>query len=293
MPPRDLILIGLVVLAWGSNFTAMKIALEEMPPFLFVGLRFAILLPLLALFRRPNVPWLKIIAVGALINMGQFAFLFAALEADVTAGLASLLIQTQVPLTILLSILVFGERIRALQVAGLLVAMLGLGVFAASADGNVTLKGLGLILMGALCWASGNLVLRRVGPVNMLALFIWACIVPPLPMLALSMAVEGPAPFATLAAMSLRGWLSVIYVALASTVLGYSLWGSLLSRHPAATVVPFALLIPVVGLSASAMILGERPGPVDWLGGAVILTGLAMIQIRPRRGQAMPRRDRL
>ena len=111
MPPRDLALIGLVVLAWGSNFTAMEIALRHLPPFLLVGLRFAILLPLLAVLKRPALPWRKILAVGALINMGQFAFLFAALKADATAGLASLLIQTQAPLTILLSFLVFGERI--------------------------------------------------------------------------------------------------------------------------------------------------------------------------------------
>ena len=98
MPPRDLVLIGLVVLAWGSNFTAMKLALEELPPLLFVGLRFAILLPLLAVLKRPALAWWKILAVGALINMGQFAFLFSALRADATAGLGSLLIQMQAPL---------------------------------------------------------------------------------------------------------------------------------------------------------------------------------------------------
>ncbi|MGI3185809.1 EamA family transporter [Nioella aestuarii] len=293
MPLRDMVFIGLVVLAWGSNFTAMKLALEELPPFLFVGLRFAILLPLLVVLKRPNVPWWKIIAVGALINMGQFAFLFAALAADATAGLASLLIQTQVPLTILLSFLVFKERIRPIQVAGLLVAVTGLGVFALSAGGNVTLLGLGLILMGALCWALGNLVLRRMGPVNTLALFVWASLVPPLPMLVLSVSVEGPAPFATLAAMSVQGWLAVLYVALASTVLGYSLWGALLTRHPASTVTPYALLIPVVGLGVSGVILGERPAAMDWLGTAVILAGLAMMQIRPRRAPPPARRARL
>lgn len=290
MPLRDLILIGLVVLAWGSNFTAMKLALEDLPPFLFVGLRFAILLPLLVVLKRPKVPWWKIIAVGALINMGQFAFLFAALAAGASAGLASLLIQTQVPLTILLSFLVFGERIRPLQVAGLLVAVAGLGVFALSVGGSVTLTGLGLILMGALCWALGNLVLRRMGPVNTLALFVWASLVPPLPMLALSMTIESPTPFATLAAMTAQGWLAVFYVAIASTVLGYSLWGALLARHPASAVTPFALLIPVVGLSVAWVLLGERPAIADWIGAAIILTGLAIIQTRPRRARSAPRR---
>ena len=283
MPPRDLALIALVILAWGSNFTAMKLALEEVPPFLFVALRFAILLPLLMVLKRPAIGWGRIIAVGALINMAQFAFLFAALRADASAGLASLLIQMQAPMTILLSFLVFGERVRRLQAVGLIVALAGLGVFASSAGGAVTGLGLALILAGALSWALGNLVLKRVGPVNTLALFIWASLVPPLPMLGLSVLYETPAPLGTIAAMSAQGWMAVIYVALASTVLGYSIWGALLARHPAASVTPFALLIPVVGVAVAAAILGETLTPRDLLGGAVILAGLALVQIRPRR----------
>lgn len=287
MPPRDLALIGLVVLAWGSNFSAMEIALRHLPPFLLVGLRFAILLPLLLVLKRPALPWRKIVAIGALINMGQFAFLFAALRADATAGLASLLIQTQAPLTILLSFLVFGERITTAQSLGLAVAVAGLAIFAANAGGNVTGLGLVLILCGAFSWSLGNLVLKRTGPVNTLALFVWASLVPPLPMLALSRAIEGPSPLATIAALPAEGWAAVIYVALASTVLGYSLWGALLARHPAARVTPFALLVPVVGVAVASIVLGERPDPLDWLGGAVILTGLALLQMGGRRGSAL------
>jgi len=285
VPPRDIGLIALVILAWGSNFTAMKLALEEVPPLLMVGLRFAILVPLIAVLKRPALPWSRILAVGALINMGQFAFLFAALNAEASAGLASLLIQMQAPLTIALSFLVFGERIRPLQIAGLALALAGLGVFAASSGGNVTGLGLALLLMAALSWACGNLVLKRVGRVDTLALFIWASLVPPLPMLALSVAVEGPAPFATIAAMSALGWLAVIYVALASTVLGYSIWGALLARHPAALVTPFALLIPVVGVSIAALVLGESLTPRDAIGGAIILAGLALTQMGAKRSR--------
>jgi len=285
MPPRDLILIALVILAWGSNFTAMKLALEEVPPFLFVALRFAILLPLLAVLKRPAIGWGRIIAIGLLINMAQFAFLFAALRADASAGLASLLIQMQAPLTILLSFLVFGEKVRRLQAVGLIVALAGLGVFATTAGGAVTGLGLALILAGALSWALGNLVLKRVGPVNTLALFIWASLIPPLPMLGLSVLYESPDPVATIAAMSAQGWMAVIYVALASTVLGYSIWGALLTRHPAASVTPFAMLVPVVGVAVAATILGERLTPSDMVGGIIILAGLALMQLRPGRSR--------
>jgi O-acetylserine/cysteine efflux transporter len=272
----------LVVIAWGSNFTAMKLALEEMPALLFVGLRFAILVPFLFLFPRP-ASWAAILAIGILINTGQFAFLFSAMEADVSAGLASLIIQSQAPITILVAALVFGERVRPMQAAGIALACAGLAMFGIAGGGNVTTMGLLLVLTGALSWACGNLVLRRLPGVNMTALFIWASLVPPLPMLGLSYAIEGPAPFATIAAASAEAWLAVVYVAVASTVLGYSLWGTLLSRHPAAAITPFALLIPVVGISVAALVLGETVTRGEALAALVVLAGLALSILGQRR----------
>lgn len=285
MPPRDLALLALVILAWGSNFSAMKIALAELPPFLFVGLRFAILLPLVALFPRP-AGWPAILAVGALINMGQFAFLFGAMAADASAGLASLLIQSQVPMTIVLAWAVYGERITRVQALGIALAVLGLagfGLVSGSATaGNITVLGLGLILCAALSWACGNLVLRRLPGVRMLPLFVWASLVPPLPMLALSVGLEGPTPLATLMALSQTGWAAVLYVAIASTVVGYSIWGTLMSRHAAAMVTPFALLIPLVGVGSAALVLGERITWPEAMAGAVVLAGLTLAVLGPR-----------
>lgn len=281
MPPRDLALVGVVILAWGSNFTAMKLALDELPPFLFVSLRFAILLPLIALFPRP-ARWPAILAVGALINMGQFAFLFSGLAAGASAGLASLIIQSQVPLTIVMAWAVYGERITWIQALGIGLAVLGLAGFGLASGGNITLAGLGLILCGAFCWALANLVLRRLPGTDMLALFLWASLVPPVPMLGLSLMTETAAPLATLAALSAAGWVAVIYVALISTVLGYSIWGTLMSRHAAALVTPFALLIPVVGIATAGVILGERVTAGEALAGLVVLAGLALAVLGPR-----------
>ncbi|MEX3015040.1 EamA family transporter [Gymnodinialimonas hymeniacidonis] len=281
MPPRDILLAIIVIFVWGTNFTAMKLALEELPPLLFVGLRFAILVPLLFFFKRP-APWLAIIGVGALLNMGQFAFLFSAMRADASAGLASLLLQSQAPLTILLAALVYGERITWLQAAGIALACAGVAGFALNGGGNITLWGLTLVMCGALSWACGNLILRRLPGVNMLALFIWASLIPPLPMLGLSALIEGATPFATLTALNPAGWGAVLYVAIASTIIGYSIWGALLSRHPAAQVTPFALGIPVVGIVTAAIILGERITLPEAIFGLVILIGIAVAILAPR-----------
>ncbi|WP_341861660.1 EamA family transporter [Gymnodinialimonas sp. 57CJ19] len=281
MPPRDLALVLCVILAWGSNFTAMKMVLEELPPLLFVGLRFAILIPLIALFPRP-ASWRAIIAIGILVNMCQFGFLFMAMRADVTAGLASLILQSQAPLTIILAALVFGERVSWPQVAGIALACLGLAGFGIAGGGNITLIGLALVLCGALSWAFGNLVFRRLPGVNMAALFIWSSLVPPLPMLGLSWAFEGPTPFATIATMGLTGWAGVVYVAVISTIIGYSIWGGLLSRHPAAMVTPFALGIPVVGILTAWLVLGETLGALEAVSGVVILAGIALAVLGPK-----------
>lgn len=280
MPPRDLALVLLVIVAWGSNFTAMKLVLEELPPFLFVGLRFAILIPLIVFFPRP-ASWKAIIAIGLLVNMGQFGFLFSAMRADVSAGLASLILQSQAPLTILLAAIFYKERVSPVQIAGVALACLGVAGFAVAGGGNVTLVGLGLVLCGALSWACGNLVFRRLPGVNMAALFIWASLIPPLPMLGLSWTLEGAAPFATIAAMGMGGWAGVFYVAIISTIIGYSIWGGLLSRHPAAMVTPFALGIPIVGLLTAWIVLGETVSAFEAFSGGVILAGIALAVLGP------------
>jgi hypothetical protein len=180
------------------------------------------------------------------------------MEADVTAGLASLILQSQAPITIVLAALFSSANAcDLLQGAGIALACAGLALFGLAGGGQRHAP-----RPDAGADRRAVLVLRQPRParlpgVNMTALFIWASLVPPLPMLGLSLAAEGPAPFATIAALSLQGWLAVAYVAFISTVLGFSIWGALLSRHPAATITPFALLIPVVGLSVAALVLGE------------------------------------
>ena len=284
LPPRDLALIAVVVLAWGSNFTAMKLALEALPPALFVGLRFAVLLPLLAILPRPRASWRQILGVGLFINTGQFLLLFSGMAAGMSAGLAALILQAQAPLTIVLAVFVFSERTTVRQILGIALAAAGMAIIGGGGGGTVTALGLGLVLAGALSWALGNLVLKSLRGVPMLPVFVWASLVPPLPMLALSRTFETATPLAQIAALSPEAWLAVLYVAVISTVLGYSLWGAVLSRHPAARVTPFALLIPVVSMLVAGLVLGERLNGPEAIGSAVVLAGLALTVLRPQGG---------
>ena len=284
LPTPHLLLALAVVAVWGTNFVVIRWGLDGLPPFLFATLRFTFsALPWLLFVPRPKASWRSMAAVGVLLGPGQFGLLFFAINGHISPGLASLVVQVQVFFTIGLSLWLMRERVRGYQVAGLLLAIAGLGVIAAHLDASVTLLGLGLILAAAFFWAASNLVVKSLGGVNMLHFMVWSSVFAVPPLLAISLMVEGPA----LIAQSLRSagavvWASVLWQALGNTLFGYGVWNWLLARHPAATVTPLALLVPVFGMGASALSLGEAlPG---WkLGaGALVLSGLAVIVLWPR-----------
>ena len=285
MPLNHLLLALAVVFVWGTNFVVIRWGLDGLPPFLFATLRFTFsALPWLLFIPRPTAPWRKLAAFGVLLGVGQFGLLFLAMQGNISPGLASLVVQVQVFFTIGLSLLLMGERVRGFQIVGLLLALSGLGVIALNLDAAVvTWLGLALVLSAAFFWAGANLVVKSLGPVNMLHFMVWSSVFAVPPLLAISWFIEGPALMqsAVINATPLV-WASVLWQALGNTLFGYGVWNWLLARHPAATVAPLALLVPVFGMGASALSLGEAlPG---WKLGAaaLVLSGLAVIVLWPR-----------
>jgi len=285
MPLSHLLLALAVVFVWGTNFVVIRWGLDGLPPFLFATLRFTFsALPWLLFIPRPTAPWRKMAAFGVLLGVGQFGLLFLAMRSSISPGLASLVVQVQVFFTIGLSLLLMGERVRGFQIAGLLLALAGLGVIASNLDAAVvTWLGLGLVLSAAFFWASANLVIKSLGPVNMLHFMVWSSVFAVPPLLAISWFIEGPALMQSAVTQATPlVWASVLWQALGNTLFGYGVWNWLLARHPAATVAPLALLVPVFGMGASALSLGESlPG---WKLGAaaLVLSGLAVIVLWPR-----------
>ncbi|PYM25259.1 MAG: hypothetical protein DMD80_21525 [Candidatus Rokuibacteriota bacterium] len=153
---------------------------------------------------------------------------------------------------------------------------------------DLTLVGLGLSLLSAISWAIGNLLLKRLPSVSMRDLVVWLSLVPPLPALLLSLALDGPSGFArAVGALTWPAIVAVLYLGGVATVLAYAIWGDLLRRYPAATVTPFALLVPFVAAYASSLVFGERFGGLRLIGMALVLLGLAVIVLPwPRVGDA-------
>lgn len=280
-----------VVLIWGLNFVVMKIALEDLSPMLLGALRFtAASLPFLLFLPRPALPWRFLAGYGLAQGLGQFGFLFLGLELGMPAGMASVVMQTQAFVTLLLAGPVLGERATRWQWTGLVLALAGLLVIG-SAHGagpaDMTLVGFLLTLGAATMWAVSNLVARRAAahaPYDALPFIAWSSLFPILPFFALALWTDGGPQALLTQVTSARwpAWSALAYLALLATLLAYTLWTRLLQRHPAARVTPFSLLVPVVGLLAAGFFLAEWPNRLQWLGTAGVLAGLLVNQFGGR-----------
>ncbi|WP_374528368.1 EamA family transporter [Novosphingobium sp.] len=278
LPPLHLALALAVMAVWGTNFVVIKLALAHLPPLTLAALRFTFaFLPLALFIKRPAVSWTNLATYGVLIGAGQFGLLFTAMRSDITPGLASLVVQVQVFFTIGLSMRLTGEKVAHYQIAALLLAVAGLAVIALHTDGSATPLGLILVVGAALCWALGNMTSRAAGPVNMLAYVVWSSLFAVPPLLGLSLLTEGWPRISTgIAAADGKTWAAVLWQSVGNTMFGYGAWGWLLSRHPAASVAPLALLVPVFGLGASALLMGEAMPVWKLAAFALVMAGLAL-----------------
>ncbi|MDO3650766.1 EamA family transporter [Nocardia mangyaensis] len=283
MTTRDRFLGLTVVVLWGLNFLAIRIGLDHFPPFFFGALRFAVIaIPVLMFIPRPAVRTRWLLLYGTGFGILQFAFLFTAMRVGMPTGLASLVLQSSAPFTVLLGAVLLRERLRPVQIAGLVVAVLGMVVIGADRMAHATLLPVLLTLAAGLGWAFGNIGARKAAAdspgVDPLHLTLWMSVVPVVPMLALSMVVEGPdtglrALGASFSAAGLPALGALAYIAILATVCGSGLWTYLMSRYPAGTVAPLTLLVPVVGIAAAWMAFGEQPTVAALLGGVIVIAG--------------------
>jgi O-acetylserine/cysteine efflux transporter len=286
MTARHLLLAALVPVLWGSAFIAIKIGLGSFSPAQLVALRFLIAAVPILILPRPRISWLAIFSVGLFLFAGQFLMQFFCIAWGMPVGLASVVAQTQSFFTVVLAAIVLGERPTVAQSAGMFVGLAGLALMACTVGGDFTAIGFAFTLAAAMSWAVGNVLVKRLGPVNLPALMAWASLVPVALSLPLSLAVDGPAAFpAHLAAASWPAIAAVFYLGVVATSLAYGIWAMLLRRYSAATVAPFTLLIPFVGATLAWLVFGKRFGPLRRAGAALVIAGVATA-VLPRRRPA-------
>ncbi|WKV16473.1 EamA family transporter [Janibacter limosus] len=281
MPIRHRLLAVLVAVLWGANFIAIHASLAIFPPFLCSALRFLLLaIPTVLLVPRPQVPTRWLVGYGIGFGVLQFAFLYLAMDIGMPTGLASLVLQSSAPFTVVLGAVLLGERLSGRAATGVGVAAPGMAVVGSQRlSAEAGLLPFVLTLLAGLGWAFGNLAARRAAAPKPLHLTMWMTVVPPLPLLALSLAVEGPERIGvafsdSLTAAAIPAWLGLAYTTIIATVIGSGIWTRLMSRHPSGTVAPFSMLVPVTGLALAWATLGEVPAPLELAGGVLVVGGV-------------------
>lgn len=261
MSIKDLCLALCIIFAWGLNFVVIKLGVAEIPPLLLAGLRFSVVaFPALFFIRAPRIPLKWLIAYGMSISFGQFALLFLSIHLGMPAGLTSLLLQAQAFFTLWLGHSLLKEKIQRHHYAGMAIAVLGILLLAVeSHTGSKTdlpMIPLLLVFAAALSWACGNIcnkVIVQQHQVNPMSLVVWS-----------------------LQHAHVHQIFVVGYLAFIATIMGYGLWGYLLSKYPTSIIAPLTLLVPVVGLITAAIFLGEHLSINQMLATAVIISGLVI-----------------
>lgn len=282
MTPRSIVLGAIAATLWGLSFIASAVALEAFSPPQLTALRFMIAAVPVVFVARPRVAWAPLVAIGLTLFTGQFLLFFMALAMGLPPGLASVTQQTQVLFSTLLAAIFLDDMPRRRSVVGMLIAFVGLVLIALSVGRSGPIAALAVGIAAALSWAIGNVLIKRLGPVPVLPLMAWLSLIPPVPALFVSLFYPGPGLFT---AVATAGWwrlAAVLYLGLAATLIAYGIWGRLLTMYPTSMAAPFTLLVPVVGVTASAVILGERFTALRASGIGLMLCGVAVAIITPR-----------
>jgi O-acetylserine/cysteine efflux transporter len=284
MPLTHVLIALVVVVLWGLNFIVMKHIASELPPLAITGLRFLLAaVPLVFLVARPKVSWQALLGFGLFFGVIKFGLLFTAFAQGMPAGLASLVLQMQSAFYILFAFMLLGERPLPLQWFGLTAALVGALIIAWGKASGATFFPTLLTIAAAISWGIANVFIRREGQFDALPFAIWSSLMPGIVMLLLSGLVDGPQTVATsVTNLSWKGLGALAYLAWPISILTGTIWGYLMIRHSAATIAPFALLVPVVGLISGWVVYGETQTLSTWTGAGLIGLGLIMTVLASR-----------
>src|SRR5689334_5548363 len=289
MKTADVCIAVLVAVIWGLAFVASRLALDEFSPELMTTLRFAIAAIPCLFVRKPDISWPLLIAISSTLFLGQFLAQAFAIAHGVPVGLSSVIVQSQALFTIAFAALVFRELPTPVQGVGIAIATAGLLMICGTVGYDFSVSAFAMIMVCPISFAIGNLLLRQAAGAPMFDLFAWLCLSAAVPLAALTLLTNGPVPtWHALTHMSLTGLVCMLFLGLLSTSIAYWLWGRLLRDHPAAQVVPFALLVPFVGSLASSLAFGEKFGTLRLAGMLTVIAGIA-VMLLSRRPQALPK----
>jgi O-acetylserine/cysteine efflux transporter len=278
MQKKHLVLAILVTLVWGVNFPITKLGLRSIDPFVLTGIRFALAaIPLVFFIKRPAIKFSYVAAYGFIFGLGMWGVINYGIQVGVSPGIASLIIQLSVFFTMGWGALLFKEKLRGAQLIGALLALVGLAGIISTQQGEHAILGVLLIVLSAVAWSVGNVIIKKSGVKEIFSFMVWASLFPPIPLFFIAWLMQGAAPFEHLqSSLDFTAVLSIVFQVYLATHFAYWGWNSLLKLYPVSTVAPLSLLIPVFGIGSSMLIIGEHISTPNLISIAIIIMGLAV-----------------
>jgi len=276
MNNRDLLLGIFVMIIWGLNFSVIKLGVNEIDPLLLTALRFSLaVIPAVFFVKRPLVKWRYLMGYGLIFAIGVWGMGSWSIQAGLSAGMASVLLQMNVVISLLVGYFLFKEKISPIKFIGSIVAIMGLALSVLVTDGSVTKLGLILILIASLSWSITSIIVKRAGTKEIFAFSIWGMLFAPLPLFMLVFLQSDPEKIMTLNLLFNSSVIfSVLFQAYPVTLFGYWVWNRLLVKYPLSTVAPLTLLVPIFGLLGSAIFYQEQIGLVKAIACLLVIAGL-------------------
>ncbi|MFB2578435.1 EamA family transporter [Acinetobacter sp. c2-A9] len=279
---KDLLFGIATTILWGCNFVVIDVGLKQLDPFLLTFLRFFFCaFPAIFFIKKPQEISFKILfAYGSLFACGLWWVVNFAMYQGLSSGLSSLFLQFSAFFTLFLGFVLFKENINKIQISGIILALIGLIMLISHVylqGKSSTLMGILLVLLAALSWETCNSIVKKNKSVNMVAFIVWSsfCSLPAL--FILTIAVKGTQPFFDLPQMmNSKAWFSVLFQAYITTILGYMIWNNLMKKYPVSQVAPLSLFVPISGIIASYLLLGERMDSLKVISVIVVILGLAV-----------------
>lgn len=276
MKPVDVVLAIAVQILWAVGFTLGKPVVAHFPPLMMMAMVYGVTaLCLVRYIPRIETPIWRLFLITSLLAPIQAYFIFTGLK-GLPASTAILVLQTQAPFTILFGWLVLGERPSLVRLAGMTVSLIGIVIVAGAPEAASSWWPVLLVAFGSACWSAGQAAARGKvldnGPTLTAGIALNA-----IPQALIASLLLEHGQIEAIASASLGMWAVFFIFALGGFVVAYSLWYGLLRRYRVDQVIPFTLLMPIGGVIAGALILGESVSVMELAGGLVILLGLSVV----------------
>ena len=282
MNAKHVVMAFSIVVLWGLNFVALKIAVLSLPPIFLAGLRFLLIsIPWIFFVEKPKVSKKQFITLPITLGVLQYSLLYYGMSTGLSAGLSAVILQTQSFFTVIMSTILIKEKPRLNEILGLLIGALGVIILLINNNGDFKIESVLIILAAAISWGIANIQLKNLGNVNMVSFLIWISPFAAIVLFIISFILEYDLVLnIDFSNVEIKVFLSIFYTAYLSTVIGFTMWQYLLNKYKSVQITPYGLLVPVTGSIFGYIILSEVLEIYQIIAGIVIIIGLMVISLR-------------